>query len=281
MVNSESINLPCAGNSLPLGDFKIHSRFNRVVNFVNETNEIAFITSEINLLAAHGIFFPEQNLKFIINLTITPQEIIINDQKINRSSINKYNSSLNFENINAVKFEENLLQLPMLFSQEFPEKSLLFLLNSQYEANFTSGFDHAFMINALRSKELILSGELIKGVETIKGTGYGLTPSGDDFIAGLLLGMHYNEFKYRKNLYKVKNDIYQAVAGQNLLTSSFLFQAKEANYFRTLKIFLFLLFDAEISTTKDELAQLFSLGATSGADLLTGYIFSIKYKIAI
>lgn len=281
MDNCESINLPCAGNYLPLGNFKAHSRFTRVVNFVNETNEIAFITSEINFLAAHGIFFPGQNLKFIINLTITPQEIIINDQRINRSSINKYNSSLNFENINAVKFEENLLQLPILFSQEFPEKSLLFLLNPQYEANFTSGFDHAFMINALRSKELILSGELIKGVETIKGTGYGLTPSGDDFIAGLLLGMHYNEFKYRKNLYKVKNDIYQAVAGQNLLTSSFLFQAKEANYFRTLKNFLFLLFDAEISTTKDELVQLFSLGATSGADLLTGYIFSIKYKIAI
>jgi len=137
------------------------------------------------------------------------------------------------------------------------------------------------MINALRSKELILCGELIKGVKTIKGTGYGLTPSGDDFIAGLLLGMHYNEFKYRKNLYKIKNDIYQAVAGQNLLTSSFLFQAKEANYFRILKNFLFLLFDAEISTTKDKLIQLFSLGATSGADLLTGYIFSIKYKIAI
>ncbi|NOU19025.1 MAG: DUF2877 domain-containing protein [Bacteroidales bacterium] len=281
MNNSESIYLPCAGKSLPLGDFKVHSRFTRVVNFVNEANEIAFITSEISLLAAHGIFLPEQSLKFIINLTITPPEIIINDRRINRSSINKYDSSLNFENIDGVKFEENLLQLPILFSQEFPEKSLLFLLNSQYEANFTSGFDRAFMINALRSKELILSGELIKGVEAIKGTGYGLTPSGDDFIAGLLLGMHYNEFKYRKNLYKAKNDIYQAVAGQNLLTSSFLFQAKEANYFRILKNFLFLLFDAEISTTKDELVQLFSLGATSGADLLTGYIFSIKYKIAI
>jgi len=270
-----------SGKALPLGNFIIHSRFNRVVNFVNEANEIAFITTEINLLAAHGIFLPEHDLKLVNSLTITLEEIILDGKTYHRSQISKYDSSLNFEGVDKERFETKLLQIPTVYLELFPAKSLIFLINPQNEGYFTSGFDRGFMMNALKSKELILSGELIKGIETIKGTGYGLTPSGDDFIAGLLLGMHYNEFKYKLNLSQTKNDIYQAVAGQNLLTSSFLLQAKEANYFITLKKFLILLPDSGISTTKSELIQLLSLGATSGADLFTGYIFSIKYKIGI
>ena len=74
----------------------------------------------------------------------------------------------------------------------------------------------------------------------LKGTGIGLTPAGDDFIAGLLWGLHFNEYRTKKNLMLLKDAVYNAAKGSNPLTNSFLFNAKNEYYFYLLKNFLYL-----------------------------------------
>ena len=69
----------------------------------------------------------------------------------------------------------------------------------------------------------------------MRGTGYGLTPSGDDFIAGFLLGTFFNEYRYRKDFSGLREKIFQAATGNNVLTNSFLLNAKSGNYFFPLK----------------------------------------------
>ncbi len=271
----------CAGDGLPSGAFISHSRFETVVNFVNDLNQIAYITSNEILLASNAIFLPEVRLHDASSLTISPQTITLDNVIFNRDRMDIYDSSFHFEDFDLAAFESRLLQIPSQYSTLFPEKSLIFLVHAENEKFFPSGFDHQFMLNAKKGRELILSGEIIKGIETIRGTGYGLTPSGDDFIAGVLLGIHYNESKFKLDLSTLRDKIYLASIGRNLLTNSFLLNAKQRKYFSPLKKILLLLSGEINSPFRDALKQLLSIGATSGADLFSGYIFAIKHKTGI
>ena len=269
------------GDDLPSGTFIPHSRFETVVNFVNDQNLIVYITSNRDLLASNAIFLPGVLLDETTILTISNDTIKINDLYFKRYLMDIYDSTFHFEDVDFTVFESSLVQILSNYSDLFPEKSLIFLLNPENEKFFTSGFDQHFMCNAKKSCELILAGEIVKGIENIRGTGYGLTPSGDDFIAGFFLGLHFNECKFKIDLSELREKIYHAAAGKNLLTNSFLKNAVNKKYFRPLKNVLLLLCEMTNFSFPDALNALLLMGATSGADLLTGYIYSIKHKAGI
>ena len=271
----------CIGDDLPSGTFIPHSRFETVVNFVNDQNLIVYITSNRDLLASNAIFLPGVLLDETTILTISNDTIKINDLYFKRYLMDIYDSTFHFEDVDFTVFESSLVQILSNYSDLFPEKSLIFLLNPENEKFFTSGFDQHFMCNAKKSCELILAGEIVKGIENIRGTGYGLTPSGDDFIAGFFLGLHFNECKFKIDLSELREKIYHAAAGKNLLTNSFLKNAVNKKYFRPLKNVLLLLCEMTNFSFPDALNALLLMGATSGADLLTGYIYSIKHKAGI
>jgi hypothetical protein len=272
---------PCIGDDLPSGTFVPYSRFTSVINFINNENRIVYITSKDDHLAANAIFIPDLNLSTVDSLEISSQSIILDNVSYSRKKMEIYDSTISFEDVDLAEFESCLLDIPMYYSSLFPEKSLVFLFNEESEKYFASGFDRQFMLNAKKSCELILAGEIIKGIENIRGTGYGLTPSGDDFIAGFLLGMHFNEIKFQNDLTVLRDKIFTAAYTGNALTASFLRNAKNRKYFRPLKKVLLLLFGINHSSLPDVLKDLLSVGATSGADFFSGYLFPIKHKTGI
>ena len=271
----------CAGDDLPSGTFVLHSRFNNVVNFINGQNQLAYVTTKEDILASNAIFVPGVKLRTISSMTISSQTITLDNVRLDREKMSIYDSGIHFKDVDFAVFESRLLEIPSLYPELFPEKSLFFLFHKENEKFFTSGFDQQFMLNAKKSCEFILSDEIVKGIKAIRGTGYGLTPSGDDFTAGFLLGLHFNECKYKIDLSELRNEIYHTAIGSNLLTNSFLINAKNRKYFKPLKKILLLLGGEKHSSIKDELEQLLSIGATSGADFFSGYLFPIKHKVGL
>lgn len=77
------------------------------------------------------------------------------------------------------------------------------------------------------------------------------------------------------------SDIYQAAVGKNELVNTSLYFAKEGKYFSRLKKSVILLSGENDGNIDQALKLFFSMGATSGADLLTGYLFSINHSIGI
>ncbi|MCX6267565.1 MAG: DUF2877 domain-containing protein [Bacteroidetes bacterium] len=272
---------PIAGDDLPAGTFVPLSRYKNIVNFVNDQNQFVYITSNQDFLASNALFLPAINIAAVASLAISSETIVVDQICIDRNKMAIYDSTMNYDGVDFEDFELQLLHLSADESHLFPEKSLIFLLNPANEKLFSSGFDRQFMLNAKKSAGLILSGSIVKGIETIKGTGYGLTPSGDDFIAGFLLGLHYNECRYNIDLSGFREEIYHAALGKNLLISSFLLRAKNKKYFNPLKKILLLLAGASQSSLSEGLQQLLSIGATSGADFFSGYIFPIKHKTGL
>ncbi len=267
------------GDMLPAGKFLVHSRFDNVINFTNTCNEIVFVTNIFENIASNGIYIKNAALSKDNSLSISKDQITINGEKISTNKTTTYNSKLTFSDIDHLAFEKKLIEIPENHNSLFPPESMLFVILPERCRYFTKGFDHHFMKNSLEAAEHLSSERIEKGIKLLKGTGKGLTPSGDDFIAGLLFGLHFNEFKSQKCLASLRKNIFRAAIGHNQLANTFLSNANRGNYFYLLKNFVIL------SSKKEKpavgLNQLLSLGATSGADLLTGYIFCIKNKIGI
>jgi hypothetical protein len=267
------------GNCLPLGSYNVHSRFKSVVNFINQSDQLVFVTSNFNNISSNGVFINSINFEEIDTITIEKDYISINQHQFSRSLFTEYNSSFTYDGVIQDIFESQLNQLVTCQSGLLPEKSLTFLLIPEREKFFVSGFDYHFMLNAKESAAAIINGDLVGGINKIKGTGYGLTPAGDDFIAGILFGLHYIEKNYSVDLNSLRDNIYRNSLGQNLLVNSFILNAKLGRYFWSFKNLLSLL--VQNLNYVDALKALLSFGATSGADLLMGYIFCIKHKIGI
>lgn len=267
------------GDQLPIGHFTILSRFNRVINFINSSNQIVFVTNVIGNLALNGVFIKNVDISQVESIAIDSDTIIINNKPFARSVLEVYDSLFEYQNAETISFENQILKLVETQPELFPEKSLAFLLIPEREKYFSSGFDLHFMLNSKKGAELIGNGDTIGGVKILKGTGYGLTPAGDDFIAGMLWGLHYLGLCYGTDFSKLRNEIFDAAKGKNELVNSFLLQAKLGRYFNAFKNFLYL--SVHNLSSNESLKELLSIGATSGADMLSGYIFTVKHKVGL
>lgn len=269
------------GDGLQTGKYKPHSCFSKVVNLKNQEGNFCFVTNNAENIAPNGIFIEACPVEKIKSIEISDIDLIVNDDVFPFKEILVYESGIDLNLINTIVFEQRLKTIPENHLALFPENSLIFLLNRENLTFFNSSFEKAFAQNALTAAELIISGKIVDGIKKIKGTGFGLTPSGDDFIAGFLFGLHFNQKKTHKNISSLINEIYITAVGNNELVNSFLFFAKNERYFFRLKYFVILLSGENNLNISQALNMLFSMGATSGADFLTGYIFAIKHSIEI
>ncbi|MBS4012901.1 MAG: DUF2877 domain-containing protein [Bacteroidetes bacterium] len=266
------------GDLLPQGAFIIHSTFKNVCNFINANSELIFITNLKKNISANSIYIDNENIAQYTNVLISENSVFLNDVNI-LPQTEFYDSKVDYSALDILTLEINLQIIPNEYNELFAPESMLFVLLAEKQSFFKSGFDSHFMKNSLNASEIIKFGEIVEGVKMLKGTGKGLTPSGDDFIAGMLYGLHFNEFKHQKPLANLRNKIYNASIGKNPLSNSFLLNAKNGNCFYLLKNFVYLASQSKL--VSDNLNELFSMGATSGADLLSGYIFSVQNKIGI
>jgi hypothetical protein len=272
---------PIAGDGLGPGIYHLFSKFTSVTNFVNRREQIVYLTSDKELLSANSIFFPDPDLLNSSSLDVSTSLITAGGKKFKRAEMGVYDSGFDFSCLDHERFEKEIVKIPSQFHDRFPEKSLMFLLLPGAEKYFTSEFDRQFVMNARKSSELLGSGNLEEGIRMLKGTGYGLTPSGDDFIAGLLLGSFFHEAKTKSDQSSRREKIYRLALGKNLLTNSFLLNAKDGKYFKPLKKVLLLLCDDDRQGFHNALVRFLGIGATSGADFLAGYIFTIKFQTGI
>ncbi len=267
------------GDSLPEGSYTVHSRFQRVVNLVNENNDIVSITSYQNHLTASSILILPDIVDVINYLLISKDSIQIDSIVHPMEALTQYLSKVTFCISETDYFKQFILEIPQKHETLFPENSMIFLLLPHRTPNLTGSFNQLFALKAQKASELLIEGKIMEGVSMLKGAGAGLTPAGDDFIAGVIWGLHFNEFISGKDLNDLRNTIFQVAQSKNLLVNTFFRHAISGNYFFLLKNFIHLARNREMAY--QALEELIGLGATSGADLLSGYIFCVKHKLGI
>ncbi len=139
------------------------------------------------------------------------------------------------------------------------------------EGGWRGAFERALQARFREAAACLRAGDLTGCVTRVKGCGIGLTPSGDDFNAGLLLALRVMD--------ETRTSIPHLLAlalGGNPLSNAFLRMAAEGRMTQRQRG----LVEAVAGAGEPEaaLAAILEVGATSGADFATGFLMTFSCR---
>ena len=178
-------------------------------------------------------------------------------------------------------FHRNLSFFEELLRTTAPPNSLAFLLDEKRIENFRPGFERSFAERVERGVHRIFNGRLLDGVRSLKGCGWGLTPSGDDFIAGLLIGLNLLQKMRGEDYRPILDAAFQAAQAGNIFSNTFLDLARRGLLFARMKELISSLTHGSADAVRKATERLFAVGETSGADLGTGFFMTMHVESSV
>ncbi len=265
------------GDYLSHGFYTFHSGFEHIDNFVNQNGDFISLADDVSFLAPNSIIISDFMSGNYSQVVIGDDFAQINNQKYILNKKLQQNSSFIYPAIAYSTLVDKINAFINMQASDFPPKSLFFLLHPENNINFTSAFEKAFM-QQLNYAYSLFSTQLYESIKAFKSRGSGLTPSGDDFIAGVLFGLDFLEKTTGISFNKMKNNIYEIGKSNNIFSNNMLRMAYHAKYFKRLQDFLNAFFYLPLGNISPAFKQLIAVGDTSGADLLTGFLVVIMKR---
>jgi hypothetical protein len=276
------VTLVSVGDCVKPGTYRLHSCFRRAVNYERGGRLVSVVDESIGpgpvniviranskaLSADFQSALPGSLLRS--PLEIRPRTVLFAGQRYPFTSRQRYHSSLESTTFDLRRFRRNGATFGRLLQWTAPPQSLAFLLDEARLRHFRSGSEQAFARQIRSGVQSILRGRLLAGVGKLKGCGLGLTPSGDDFIAGLLIGLNLLQELHGDDLQPLAGIIFRAAQGTNLLSNTALDLARHGRLFGRAKDLVRALVSGNERSLRRATRRLLSVGATSGADLGTG-----------
>ena len=133
------IKLLSFGDCLVEGIYKVHSRFNEVVNFCSGSSFVFIVGSSIGggpfNIIVEGVSFSE-----LEDLIIAEDHFLLNGEKVFFETSKKYDSKIKVTNFDEKKFWQNLDHFEKALIENSSGKSLTFLLDESRKKNFKSSY---------------------------------------------------------------------------------------------------------------------------------------------
>ena len=210
-----------------------------------------------------------------LRLEIGRSTVLFADHCYHFTSRQRYDSTLNLP-VDSRRLRRNLATFGELLRKTAPPHSLAFLLDGARLKCFRTGFARALAAQIQQGAHQVFHGDLLKGVAELKGCGVGLTPSGDDFIAGLLIGLIFLQKLRGTELQRVADAVCRAARGSSLFSNTAMELAREGLLFGRVKEVLLALVSGNALSLRRALQKLLTVGASSGADLATGLFLTLN-----
>ncbi|MCD6168312.1 MAG: DUF2877 domain-containing protein [Caldisericia bacterium] len=274
-TNIHKLELLSIGDRLHIGNYKLHSRFKRVVNFVKDGYLASVVTEEVGGGPVNIVIrgFPINCVK---TLSVGDGFIIVNESRFEINKNLVYSSKIDFSlEFSMDRYKKNLNTLRDLLIFHSPERSLSFLLDKRREGYFKSEFERTFVRRIKKGADELFSGRVESGINLLKGVGYGLTPSGDDFISGVLSGLYILENLFNYDLTTVRAKIYKLSKTHNLISSSFLYFSSRGEFFERAKNLIISIIYKSPRDVEEYFFKLMGVGDTSGSDIGTGLFMTL------
>ncbi len=263
------------GNQIRWGKYKLHSKFTSAVNFCSDDSFVFVVNKEIGK-GPLNIVLQGIAVDSVSSLKVGSDGFCLNGNKFCFDKSKFYNSSLEISEYIKENFEHNLKLFESILVELSPPKSLAFLFDDRRKKNFLTSFESEYLKRFETGYKIILSDDYIEGIKSVRGLGPGLTPSGDDFISGVLIALNLLQKIRSANYTQTIKHIHEAARGENHFTNTFLMCAAQGFLFEKLKqlihSILFYPEESVIENTKQVLAS----GQTSGADQAVGFLVGLK-----
>ncbi|MGA2263826.1 MAG: DUF2877 domain-containing protein [Acidobacteriota bacterium] len=266
------------GDQVEPGTYELHSRFDRVVNFTKGQDLVALVDEEIGPgplnIVIRGLSSQERRV-FSPWLRVSSNVVAFDNRRFSFSADNYYHSDFRPRGWDRKRFSRNLAFWGKLLVETSPARSLAFLLDERRIGSFRPGFGRAFMSRISQGVHQVFHNDLLGGIEILKGCGLGLTPSGDDFIAGLLIGVNLLQKLHHRNFRNIINAVLKTAVGDNLFSNAFLALAGRGLLFGRMKDLIEALTYEGENSIRASSEKLLAVGASSGADLGTGFFMTV------
>jgi hypothetical protein len=272
------------GDQIDEGVYPFHSRFHRAVNFTHRDHLISVVDEEVGpgpLNVVVRDLHVEPVCHQTAPLTVGANTVVFENHRLPFTDSDRYRSTVAVDGWNPDLWRRNLSTLGDQLRTMSSPKSLAFLLDVERTRNFRSGFERAFVDQITRGVRQIMNGDLLAGIRSVKGCGLGLTPSGDDFIAGLLIGLNLLQQLRGRDYRKTANAVFRTAKAGNVFSNSFLDLARRGRLFGRMKdLILALIYDGD-EVVRESTRKLMAIGGSSGADLGTGFFMTVHGEVRV
>jgi hypothetical protein len=267
------------GDRVPNGVFRLHSRFERVVNFTDGRGIVSVVTPEVGA----GPVNVEVDIPSALGSSLAVvgrgaggREIVLDGGRLDTTGVATYDSGIDLPRLPIRAFAVNLAVLGEFLCRCAPPRSLAFLLDPRRESEFRPGFERAVAAHLRDCARDAVHGDVARAARRIAGCGFGLTPSGDDFICGVLIAMRVGETAGGVSLLPLRRAIAAAARTGSLLTDAFLSLACEGRVSAKTQA----LIHALVAGSRDDIVRrgrdVVSTGETSGADFSVGLLLQLR-----
>ncbi|MDD0824285.1 DUF2877 domain-containing protein [Mannheimia sp. AT1] len=243
--------------SLTLDESKIFSRHNHVINFISSTGYLFAVVDESVPLAPRQIRVKGNHLSFNINTLTLPN-----------TPPPSFDCSLLIprrDYLNKIVIEDGWKVLSN--KQSEPRGEFQYLLYKSLKANIKSLF-----VELEKTRP-----DLNFPVSKLLGLGYGLTPTGDDFLSGLLISLSLAQSPYSHQRNYLVDAIYKSISQTNLISAAFISDACKQQISVPIQNFINALLGKD--TNNNVISVVTSLGHSSGYDLLSGLLAGLPHPI--
>ncbi|MCD8481083.1 MAG: DUF2877 domain-containing protein [Candidatus Cloacimonetes bacterium] len=255
------------GSGIPQGTFTdIFSRHAKAINFIWQRQVIS-LCSKALCPGHYRIILDCEELSQVHSIAIIDDLIKINGDVLSRKSCSHYQAPVFGEALDNPLLLQQLQNCRDTLSEQWPPLCVGALLSSGSEPQH--GFDLALSIKYNEGLKHLADGEFSKAIRCFKGKGYGLTPGGDDFLAGLTLGLAYRQRVEKKSLSEILDLLLFESLSENYLANTFLRQAYDLQPDQDWTDFLLAL-ETSGDVTR-AMQRICGQGATSGYDALCGF----------
>lgn len=271
-------------------EISLHSIFNSSIN-LKVNNVLVNISNNNIILPPYGIVLKNEDFRIVKqqledkqpNFSINSSEISISNIKIDLVGVyKKYESKIIKSNKKILNPNiDRLVQKVISFQKKngfnIDNNDIIEIVLGKNNLN-KQNLENASVIdftNKLRSLEnFFIYEEDNTALKYFIGRGMGLTPSGDDFLVGMMSVFSlYDVFK--ENIVNIRNFILENKGiYTNDISEQFLILATQ-NKFSTNIILLLNSLEAKNSDS-EAINNVLSYGGTSGVDIILGIIFGIK-----
>jgi hypothetical protein len=256
------------GDRVVPGQYALHSAFERVINFRNRINGAlaSLVTPDVG--PGPSSIVVDSIDEFDLNtgtFEIEPDSLTVGAQSFSLETIPRYDSTIARGTLTIPDTLSHMVTtLETILTEEAPARSVAFLLAPEREKYFESQFERKLLLRFKQAIAILKNGQIEDGLNNIRGLGYGLTPSGDDFIAGYFLACH------ALGIDPPAFDI-----SGSTLSATFLEQAHKGFVNANWKAFFETISSTDFGRQKYSIRAILALGETSGADMLTGFVIGL------
>ena len=269
------------GDRVREGMYCVHSRFDRAVNFVRGDRLVSIVSAEIGAGPANLVVDGSASVfcGTAQHLTIRRGSITLSDRRHTTCRVPVYRSGL-ADRTRAPRFARNFQSLEKQVSGFSNPWNFLLLLNPQ-AAPGPDAVSRAFARRIRAGAKAVFGGlddsrTLARGARRLAGCGFGLTPGGDDFLAGAMIALHLAAQLTGNDYRPAIATIHAASKTRHTLSAHFLALARDGFVAEPMRNLVTALLVGTARDVRSAAKRVLAIGATSGADLAAGFVLMLK-----